>query len=186
MAAGITVRRERFDEFRARFEEVAARQLGHDDLGPEQRVDIENPAGTRHRRAGAADPAPRAVRDGNPAPVFGVRGVGFTGRQRVGVNHLRGTLLGPTDRSAPSLPHGGRIATLGDGRWTRLPARAERIPRADPRTRPGCCPWRRTRSVQGAPVARLTRIIAGTFLGRRLQVPADSRVRPTRRPSAEA
>ncbi len=29
---------------------------------------------------------------GNPAPVFGVRGVGFTQRQVVGSNHLKGLL----------------------------------------------------------------------------------------------
>jgi single-stranded-DNA-specific exonuclease len=116
MAAGITVRRERFDEFRARFESVAARQLGQDDLGPEQRVDIEIPL------ALATGELERLIRHlepcgmGNPAPVFGVRGVGFTGRQRVGVNHLRGTLLGPDGSlGAIAFRMADRIGELGDG-----------------------------------------------------------------------
>jgi single-stranded-DNA-specific exonuclease len=94
MAAGLTLRRDRFDAFRERFERVAAMQLGTTDLGPEQRVDLEIPL------SGATDELERLIRHlepcgmGNPAPVFGVRGVGFTRWQRVGTNHLRGTLEG--------------------------------------------------------------------------------------------
>ena len=94
MAAGVTLRRDRFEAFRDRFEQVAAAALGTTDLGPEQRVDLEIPL------AFATDELERLIRYlepcgmGNPAPVFGVRGVGFTRWQRVGTNHLRGTLLG--------------------------------------------------------------------------------------------
>ncbi len=103
MAAGVTLRRDRFEAFRERFEQVAADRLGLDDLGPEQRVDLEI------RLADASEDLERLVRHlepcgmGNPAPVFGVRGVAFTGRQRVGSNHLRGAL-----RSAE-----GSLAAIG-------------------------------------------------------------------------
>lgn len=94
MAAGLTVARNRFDAFRERFESVAAEQLSPEDLGPEQRVDLEIPL------AEATDTLERLVRHlepcgmGNPAPVFGVRGVALARRQKVGTNHLRGTLRG--------------------------------------------------------------------------------------------
>jgi single-stranded-DNA-specific exonuclease len=94
MAAGLTVTRGRFDAFRERFESLAAAELSPDDLGPEQRVDLEIPL------TDATDSLERLVRHlepcgmGNPAPVFGVRGVILARRQRVGVNHLRGTLQG--------------------------------------------------------------------------------------------
>jgi single-stranded-DNA-specific exonuclease len=116
MAAGITVRRDRFEAFRARFESVAAQQLAPADLGPEQRVDIEIPL------ALATGELERLIRHlepcgmGNPAPVFGVRGVGLTARQRVGGNHLRGTLLGPDGTlGAIAFRMADRIAELGDG-----------------------------------------------------------------------
>ena len=41
MAAGLTVRRERFDAFRDHFEQVAAETLRPEELGPEQRIDLE-------------------------------------------------------------------------------------------------------------------------------------------------
>ena len=41
MAAGLTIRRDRLDEFRERFGGIAREALGPDDLGPEQRVDLE-------------------------------------------------------------------------------------------------------------------------------------------------
>jgi single-stranded-DNA-specific exonuclease len=90
MAAGLTVRRERFAEFRARFEQVAAAELKPEELGPEQRIDLEVTL------LELTDDLERLCRHlepcgmGNPAPVFGVRGIGFTRRQVVGENHLRG------------------------------------------------------------------------------------------------
>lgn len=116
MAAGITVRRDRFDEFRARFEGVAAQQLSPEDLGPEQRVDIEIPL------ALATGQLERLIRHlepcgmGNPAPVFGVRGVDLGGRQVVGANHLRGTLIGPDGSlGAIAFRMADRLTDLGDG-----------------------------------------------------------------------
>ncbi|HLB54848.1 MAG TPA: single-stranded-DNA-specific exonuclease RecJ [Gemmatimonadales bacterium] len=90
MAAGVTVRRSNFEAFRERFEQVAAERLGLDELGPEQRVDLEV------KLPDLTDELERLCRHlepcgmGNPAPVFGMRGVGLTRRQRVGLNHLRG------------------------------------------------------------------------------------------------
>lgn len=92
MAAGLTIHRRHLDAFRERFHRVAAEQLAPDDLGPEQRVDLEI------ELAGATDDLERLVRHlepcgtGNPAPVFGVRGADFTDWRTVGRNHLKGSL----------------------------------------------------------------------------------------------
>src|SRR6266850_1022562 len=45
MAAGLTIRRERFEDFRVAFLEVAGELLSPDDLVPAQRVDLELPLG---------------------------------------------------------------------------------------------------------------------------------------------
>ena len=92
MAAGLTIRTENVAAFRDRFREVAAATLSPEDLGPEQRVDLEIDLG------GATDELERLVRHlepcgmGNPAPVFGVRGARFGEWQTVGSNHLKGNL----------------------------------------------------------------------------------------------
>lgn len=92
MAAGLTIRRDRVDAFRDRFRAVAADRLRVDDLGAEQRVDLEIAL------AGATDDLERLVRHlepcgmGNPAPVFGVRGAAFTDWSVVGQHHLKGRL----------------------------------------------------------------------------------------------
>lgn len=116
MAAGVTLRRDRFDAFKERFEGVAALELRASELGPEQRVDIEIPLGH------ATDELERLIRHlepcgmGNPAPVFGVRGVGLTRRQKVGLNHLRGTLQGADGSlGAIGFRMADRIDELGDG-----------------------------------------------------------------------
>ena len=41
MAAGLTIRRGNLDAFRERFAELTRERLTPDDLGPEQRVDLE-------------------------------------------------------------------------------------------------------------------------------------------------
>lgn len=92
MAAGLTIRREQVPDFRERFRRVAAEQLAPDDLGPEQRVDLEISL------EGASEELEQLVRHlepcgtGNPAPVFGVRGAVLAEWQTVGQNHLKGNL----------------------------------------------------------------------------------------------
>ena len=92
MAAGLTIRRERYDAFRVAFLAVASELLGPDDLVPAQRVDLELPLGL------VSDELEKLIRylepcgPGNPAPVFGVRQARAVGARRVGTNHLRFTL----------------------------------------------------------------------------------------------
>jgi single-stranded-DNA-specific exonuclease len=92
MAAGFTIRRDRFDDFRIAFLGVAGELLTPDDLAPSQRVDLELPL------ASLSEDLERLIRHlepcgaGNPAPVFGVRNVRAVGPRRVGTNHLRFTL----------------------------------------------------------------------------------------------
>ena len=116
MAAGVTLRRENFPAFRERFERVAGDRLGFDDLGPEQRVDLEIPLDE------ATDELEKLCRHlepcgmGNAAPVFGVRGVDFTRRQRVGTNHVKGALQ-DSSRSLDAIGFrlADRLAELGGG-----------------------------------------------------------------------
>ena len=100
MAAGLTIRRERYDEFRVAFLAVAGELLGPDDLVRAQRVDLELPLGL------VSDELEKLIRylepcgPGNPAPVFGVRQARAVGARRVGTNHLRFTL----DDASGALP----------------------------------------------------------------------------------
>ncbi len=92
MAAGFTIRRDKFDDFRVAFLGVAGELLTPDDLAPSQRVDLELPL------AEVSPDLERLIRHlepcgaGNPAPVFGVRNARAVGARRVGTNHLRFTL----------------------------------------------------------------------------------------------
>ena len=92
MAAGLTIRRGRFEEFRVAFLQVARELLAPGDLVPAQRVDLEVPLGL------VSDELEKLMRHlepcgpGNPAPVFGVRAARAVGARRVGTNHLRFTL----------------------------------------------------------------------------------------------
>jgi single-stranded-DNA-specific exonuclease len=92
MAAGLTIRRERYEAFRIAFLETAGQVLGPEDLVPAQRVDLELPLGL------VSDELEKLIRHlepcgpGNPAPVFGVRHARAVGPRRVGTNHLRFTL----------------------------------------------------------------------------------------------
>jgi single-stranded-DNA-specific exonuclease len=92
MAAGLTIRRENLDAFRERFGGLARETLAPEDLGPEQRVDLE--VGL-HEITYELERLCRYLEPcgtGNPGPVFGVRGVRLAGRCRVGQGHLKGTL----------------------------------------------------------------------------------------------
>ena len=98
MAAGLTVSREKFAEFRDRFRAVARARLDPLELGPEQRVDLEIGL------AEATEELERLGRHlepcgmGNPAPVFGLRGVRLSDPKIVGQGHLKGALSGATQR----------------------------------------------------------------------------------------
>lgn len=118
MAAGLTIRRERFEEFRAGFLAAAAAKLGPADLVPAQRVDLELPLGS------VSDDLERLMRylepcgAGNPAPVFGVRGARAIDARRVGANHLKFTL---EDASGALPAIGFRWADLVPDAWLARP-----------------------------------------------------------------
>ena len=116
MAAGLTIRRENLDAFRERFGGIARDSLAPEDLGPEQRVDLElglhEVTYELERLCRYLEPCGT----GNASPVFGVRGVRFAGRARVGQGHLKGTL----DDGGYRLPVIGfqwadRVPWLNDG-----------------------------------------------------------------------
>ena len=116
MAAGLTIRRERLEEFRERFGALAREALGPDDLGPEQRVDLEIGLGEATRELERMMRHLEPCGMGNASPVFGVRGVRFAGRSRVGKGHLKGVL----DDGKYRLPVIGfqwadRVSWLGEG-----------------------------------------------------------------------
>jgi single-stranded-DNA-specific exonuclease len=116
MAAGLTIRRDRLEEFRERFAAIAREALGPEDLGPEQRVDLELDLGHATSELERLSRYLEPCGAGNASPVFGVRGVRFTGRARVGSGHLKGTL----DDGAARLPAIGfqwadRVPWLTDG-----------------------------------------------------------------------
>ena len=116
MAAGLTIMRARLDEFRERFGHVARERLAPEDLGPEQRVDLELrlPEITREleRLCRYLEPCGQ----GNPSPVFGVRGVRFTNRSVVGNGHLRGALDdGNCKLWVIGFQWADRVPWLGDG-----------------------------------------------------------------------
>jgi len=89
MAAGLTIRRSRFDEFRVAFLALTGELLGPDDLVPSQRVDMELPLGLVSAELEKLIRYLEPCGPGNPAPVFGVRGARAVGARRVGSNHLR-------------------------------------------------------------------------------------------------
>lgn len=116
-AAGLTIRRDRLDEFRRRFNAVAQEVLPVGELGPHQRVDLEL--------------APHEVSDdlerwgrhlepcgmGNPAPVFGVRGVKLAGPRTVGSNHLKAVIAsGDTALDAIAFNWADRAAEFAESK----------------------------------------------------------------------
>jgi single-stranded-DNA-specific exonuclease len=116
MAAGLTIRRGRLDEFRERFGDVARQSLSPEDLGPEQRVDLELALNEvtleLERLCRYLEPCGQ----GNPSPVFGVRSVRFTNRSVVGNGHLKGFLEDGTGRlCAIGFQWADRVPWLGDG-----------------------------------------------------------------------
>ena len=88
-AAGLTVRGENLDTFRDAFDSAAASRLTDDDLIPTQRIDllteVEALNSDLERLIGHLEPCGA----GNPAPIFGVRGVTARNPVKVGANHLK-------------------------------------------------------------------------------------------------
>jgi single-stranded-DNA-specific exonuclease len=116
MAAGLTIRRDRLAEFRERFGAIARQSLAPEDLGPEQRVDLELPLAQATAELERLSRYLEPCGAGNPGPVFGVRGVRFTGRARVGNGHLKGCLDDGTARlPAIGFQWADRVPWLGDG-----------------------------------------------------------------------
>jgi single-stranded-DNA-specific exonuclease len=116
MAAGLTIRRENLEAFRQRFGAIARDTLAPEDLGPEQRVDLEigldEISYELERLCRYLEPCGT----GNPSPVFGVRGVRLAGRSRVGQGHLKGTLDDGRHRlSAIGFQWADRVPWLNDG-----------------------------------------------------------------------
>jgi single-stranded-DNA-specific exonuclease len=89
MAAGFTIRPDRIDAFRVRFNQVAAARLAVDEVGPEQRVDLEVPGDSLDEDLERWGRHLEPCGMGNPAPVFGLRGAELTAPRTVGRNHLK-------------------------------------------------------------------------------------------------
>jgi single-stranded-DNA-specific exonuclease len=99
MAAGVTVRRDRLEAFRAAFNRACAEQVAPAELAPSQRVDallaIEALTGDLERALQALEP----TGVGNPGAVFGLAGLALVGPpRRVGDRHVRLTLRDGTGR----------------------------------------------------------------------------------------
>lgn len=118
MAAGLTIRRERFAEFRVAFLRVAGEFLRPEDLTPTQRVDLEVPLGAVSAELERMMRHFEPCGAGNPAPVFGVRGAKALRARRVGTNHLRFTLA---DGSGELPAIGFRWADLVPEEWLLRP-----------------------------------------------------------------
>ncbi len=116
MAAGLTIRRGNLDAFRERFAGLTRERLTPDDLGPEQRVDLEVSLADMTHELERLCRYLEPCGTGNASPVFGVRGVRLAGRKNVGAGHLKGVL----DDGRSRLPAIGfqwadRVPWLRDG-----------------------------------------------------------------------
>jgi single-stranded-DNA-specific exonuclease len=118
MAAGLTIRRDRFEEFRIAFLAACRELLAPEALFPPQRVDLELPL------ALVSEELERLMRHlepcgpGNPAPVFGVRNARALHARRVAEHHLRFTL---DDGSGLLQAIGFRWADLVPETWLERP-----------------------------------------------------------------
>ena len=93
-----------------------ARRSAPEDLGPEQRVDLELGLHEATRELERLCRHLEPCGSGNASPVFGVRGVRLTGRSRVGNGHLKGVLDdGSTRLPAIGFQWADRVPWLGDG-----------------------------------------------------------------------
>ncbi|HEY6828213.1 MAG TPA: single-stranded-DNA-specific exonuclease RecJ [Gemmatimonadaceae bacterium] len=82
-AAGITIARERVDEFAARFNAVAASRLTEDDLVPELRVDLELPLSEANSELETLLRYIEPCGVGNPSPLLVSRGLVVASPPRV-------------------------------------------------------------------------------------------------------
>ncbi len=98
MAAGLTLRRERLEDFRTAFNAVARDLLAPDDLVPTQRVDLLVSLDALSLRLESLLQRFEPCGPGNPAPVFGVIGASARDPRVVGANHLRFVLDDGTSR----------------------------------------------------------------------------------------
>jgi single-stranded-DNA-specific exonuclease len=115
MAAGLTIQRDRLDAFRDRFGDIARETLAPEDLGPEQRVDLEVGLHEVTRDLERLCRYLEPCGQGNPSPVFGVRGVRWTNRSVVGSGHLKGVLDDGNCRvSIIGFQWADRVPWLGD------------------------------------------------------------------------
>jgi len=116
MAAGLTIRRDRVAEFRARFNAMALDALAPSDLGPTQRVDLEVTLDlvTDELERWSRQLEPCGM--GNPGAVFGIRGVHLERSRVVGKNHLKG-VLSHRGRDVDTIAFGwaDRVADYGTG-----------------------------------------------------------------------
>lgn len=89
MAAGLTVRQDRLDAFRAAFNEACAAQLPVAECVPTQRVDAVLALGDLtadfERLLRALEPTGM----GNPSPVFGLERIGLSAARPIGERHIR-------------------------------------------------------------------------------------------------
>lgn len=116
MAAGLSIRRDQVDAFRARFNAAALQQLTPADLGPTQRVDVELGLDeiTDELERWSRELEPCGM--GNPGAVFGVRNVRLTSPRKVGSNHIKG-VLSAGRRGVDTIAFGwaDRFAEYGEG-----------------------------------------------------------------------
>ena len=115
MAAGLTIHRSRLAEFRERFGDVAREKLSPEDLGPEQRVDLEIGLHEVTRDLERLCRYLEPCGQGNSSPVFGVKGVRFTNRSIVGSGHIKGILEdGNCKLSVIGFQWADRVSWLGE------------------------------------------------------------------------
>jgi single-stranded-DNA-specific exonuclease len=92
MAAGLTVRRDKLEAFRAAFDAACRSQVAPEDLVPTQRVDavlaLEEITGEFERMLRHLEPTGM----GNPGPVFGIENVALGSVKPIGERHIRFTL----------------------------------------------------------------------------------------------
>jgi len=148
MAAGITLRRPQLDAFRERLSGLARNRLTPADLGPEQRVDLvlglDEVTPELERLCRYLEPCGM----GNPAPVFGARGVRFLGARRVGGGHLKGSLESGGERlDAIGFQWADRVP------WLEAPAEGGGPPRVDAAFRLEEHEWQGLTSLQARIVA---------------------------------